>query len=563
MAAGWQWAGNGAGWTGRAGGPALRLTAAARPGPALPARRGGTCSARRAEAAGPAPGRTTSPRRGGRRSAAATMQAESGIVPDFEVGEEFHEEPKTYYELKSQPLKSSNSEHPGASKPPLSSSSMTSRILLRQQLMREQMQEQERREQQQKQQAAQFMQQRVPVSQTPAINVSVPTSLPPATQVPMEVLKVQTHLENPTKYHIQQAQRQQVKQYLSTTLANKHANQALSLPCPNQPGDHVMPPGTGSSAPNSPMAMLTLNSNCEKEMDDVIDDIISLESSYNEEILGLVDPALQMANTLPVSGNLIDLYGNQSMPPPGLNISNSCPANLPNIKRELTESEARALAKERQKKDNHNLIERRRRFNINDRIKELGTLIPKSNDPDMRWNKGTILKASVDYIRKLQREQQRTKELENRQKKLEHANRHLLLRIQELEMQARAHGLSLVPSTGLCSPDMVNRVIKQEPVLDNCTQEMMPHHTDLSCTTTLDLTDGTITFSDNLGNVTEPAGTYGVPAKMGSKLEDILMDDTLSPVGVTDPLLSSVSPGASKTSSRRSSVSMEDTDHAC
>lgn len=79
-------------------------------------------------------------------------------------------------------------------------------------------------------------------------------------------LQVQTHLENPTKYHIQQAQRQQVKQYLSTTLANKHANQALSLPCPNQPGDHVMPPGTGSSAPNSPMAMLTLNSNCEKEV---------------------------------------------------------------------------------------------------------------------------------------------------------------------------------------------------------------------------------------------------------------------------------------------------------
>lgn len=32
------------------------------------------------------------------------MQSESGIVPDFEVGEEFQEEPKTYYELKSQPL---------------------------------------------------------------------------------------------------------------------------------------------------------------------------------------------------------------------------------------------------------------------------------------------------------------------------------------------------------------------------------------------------------------------------------------------------------------------------
>ncbi|KAM8926803.1 microphthalmia-associated transcription factor isoform 7-T7 [Lycaon pictus] len=422
------------------------------------------------------------------------MQSESGIVPDFEVGEEFHEEPKTYYELKSQPLKSSSSEeHPGASKPPISSSSMTSRILLRQQLMREQMQEQERREQQQKLQAAQFMQQRVPVSQTPAINVSVPTTLPSATQVPMEVLK----------------------------------------------------------------------------MDDVIDDIISLESSYNEEILGLMDPALQMANTLPVSGNLIDLYGNQGLPPPGLTISNSCPANLPNIKRELTacifptESEARALAKERQKKDNHNLIERRRRFNINDRIKELGTLIPKSNDPDMRWNKGTILKASVDYIRKLQREQQRAKELENRQKKLEHANRHLLLRIQELEMQARAHGLSLIPSTGLCSPDLVNRIIKQEPTLENCNQDLLQHHADLPCTTTLDLTDGSITFNNNLGAGTESSQAYSVPTKMGSKLEDILMDDTLSPVGVTDPLLSSVSPGASKTSSRRSSMSMEETDHAC
>ncbi|KAM3914606.1 microphthalmia-associated transcription factor isoform 2-T2 [Leptodactylus fuscus] len=495
------------------------------------------------------------------------MQAESGIVPDFEVGEDFQEEPKTYYELKSQPLNYSSAEHPGASKPPLSSSNMTSRILLRQQLMREQMQEQERREQQQKQQAAQFMQQRVAASHTPAINVSVSTSLPTAAQVPMEVLKVQTHLENPTKYHIQQAQKQQVQQYLTTA---KHPSKALSLPCPNQPGDHIMPPGPGSSAPNSPMAMLTLSTTCEKEMDDVIDDIISLESSYNEEIL-MMDPTMQMANTiryagsflphLPVSASLIDIYGNQGMPAPGLNISNSCPANLPNIKRELTESEARALAKERQKKDNHNLIERRRRFNINDRIKELGTLIPKSNDPDMRWNKGTILKASVDYIRKLQREQQRSKELENKQKKLEHANRHLLLRIQELEMQARAHGLSIMPATGLCSSDLVSRVIKQEPMLDSCNQEMLQNHHELSGTSTLDLNDGTITFSNNIRNITDSPTAYSMPTKMGSKLEDIFMDDTLSP-RVHDTL-HSVSPGTSKANSRRSSISMEDNDHHC
>ncbi|KAK7916371.1 hypothetical protein WMY93_012132 [Mugilogobius chulae] len=224
----------------------------------------------------------------------------------------------------------------------------------------------------------------------------------------LEYSHYQPHLEN-SKYHLQQAQRQQVRQYLSTTLG-------------------------GSSAPNSPMALLTLGSNCEKEMDDVIDDIISLESSYSEEVLGLMDAGMQMNNGIPVSNNILDVYGNQGLPLPGLAISNSCP---PSLKREYTapgmkqvldktgscghyenyqrpegfpvEAEVRALAKERQKKDNHNLIERRRRFNINDRIKELGTLIPKSNDPDMRWNKGTILKASVDYIRKLQRDQQRPK----------------------------------------------------------------------------------------------------------------------------------------------------------
>lgn len=52
----------------------------------------------------------------------------------------------------------------------------------------------------------------------------------------------------------------------------------------------------------------------------------------------------------------------------------------------------------------------------------------------MRWNKGTILKASVDYIRKLQKEQQRSKEMELRQRKLEQANRSLQLRVQVGEL---------------------------------------------------------------------------------------------------------------------------------
>lgn len=34
------------------------------------------------------------------------------------------------------------------------------------------------------------------------------------------------------------------------------------------------------------------------QMDDVIEDIISLESSYNDDILGFMDAGLQMTNTV-------------------------------------------------------------------------------------------------------------------------------------------------------------------------------------------------------------------------------------------------------------------------
>ncbi|KAI5108994.1 microphthalmia-associated transcription factor isoform 1 [Silurus meridionalis] len=302
--------------------------------------------------------------------------------------------------------------------------------------------------------------------------------------------QVQTHLEGPNKYHLQQSPRQQVKHYLPSTLGAK-----LSPPLNVQHPEHGMPPGPGASAPNSPMALLTLSNNCEKE--------------------------------IPVSANLLDIYSNHALPPSGVSIGNSCSSNLPSVKREFSEAEVRALAKERQKKDNHNLIERRRRFNINDRIKELGMLIPKSNDPDMRWNKGTILKASVDYIRKLQREQQRAKELENRQKRLEHTNRHLLLRIQELEMQARAHGLAVGGSSALCSSELVTCSIKEEPIsYTSCSSELYtrPHlpSPDHSRPTTLDLNNGTISYSDSTteeaeeelyANHKEPTTKLDVPEK--------------------------------------------------
>ncbi|XP_060678479.1 transcription factor E3a isoform X2 [Hemiscyllium ocellatum] len=424
---------------------------------------------------------------------------------------------------------------------------MSSRVLLRQQLMREQTQEQERKEQQA---AALRQQERSPANLSRAINVAGP--LPTKAQVPVEVLKVQTHLENPTRYHIQQSQRQQVKQYLSTTMGGSSEGASPVLA-----GSHS--PRPAGSTPNSPMALLKIGANSEKEMDDVIDEIISLESSYNDDMMGLAKPVLQMPNTLPVSGNLLSIYTTQSLTNATVTISNSCPANLPNGK-DSADADVKALIKERQKKDNHNLIERRRRFNINDRIKELGAMIPKSNDPEARWNKGTILKASVDYIRKLQKESSRSKELEIRQKKLEHTNRNLLLRIQELEIQARVHGLSLSSPSGLNTAQLAAQVIKQEPSqgsqaavepprLPSVPQAVGPSM-DLGLDLGLGLSDQPLAF-DSMTDMP-------FPLKLDSGLGNILMDDLLSPVGTTDPLLSSVSPGVSKGSSRRSSFSMED-----
>lgn len=451
---------------------------------------------------------------------------------------------------------------------------MSSRVLLRQQLMREQAQEQERREAQQQASASQLR----ASDSTPAISVTLPPNAarPPPAQVPVEVLKVQTHLENPTKYHIQQAQRQQVKQYLSTTLGNNAVTQTLGVsPVPQSSSAPEVAP-TASSAPNSPMALLNIGSNKE-EIDDVIDDIISLESSFNDDIITLIDSGLQLPSTLP--GNLLDVYHSPGMAAPTLTVSNSCPADLPQIKREFTDADAKALMKERQKKDNHNLIERRRRFNINDRIKELGTLIPKSNDPyhndvsEMRWNKGTILKASVDYIRKLQKEQQRAKDIDMRQKKLEHANHSLMLRIQELEMQARLHGLSSepallhqqqqVPQSGPSLPLGAEGVSSQNLLGLGAAGLGQPLPTSFLSPPSSDSPAGvTISSPLDLGSLSfaELDDTSASALYPDVGLGDILMDDgcTLSPERMAEPLFSPLSPGASKTSSRRSSLEMDE-----
>ncbi|XP_017306303.2 transcription factor EB isoform X2 [Ictalurus punctatus] len=494
---------------------------------------------------------------------------------------------------------------------------MVSRVGMRQLLMREQMQQEEQRERQRHLHHIQHRPPGPPAS-SPAINA--PVHFPAPMQVPVEVLKVQTHLENPTDYHIRQSQRQQVKEYLSSTFAPKQAvsaaagvvhpsppsmpqcqsagaMQPLPSPCTSQ-----LVASAGNSAPNSPMAMLNISCSHEKEMEEVIEDIISMQSSY-DDIHNYGDPMVQMPNTLPLPSHL-DVYTGPGMAGHTIaTTSNSCPANL-HHKRELS---ARALAKERQKKDNHNLIERRRRFNINDRIKELGTMIPKTNDLDVRWNKGTILRASVDYIKRMQKDIQRTREVESNFKRMEVVNKQLWLRIQELEMQARMHGLPSTSPSGLNNIEPQNQFVKQENSPDELHHQRPPPHQPphlhsqppqlhpqqlhpqqlhpqasqlhpqqplqysavgstqpFNFSHSLDLCDGGMAgYADGmgcLGDLGSIGGTVGgTMVHAGKKSDMAWMDEALSPLG-TDPLLSAMSPEASVDSSRRSSFSIDDSD---
>ncbi|XP_037579168.1 transcription factor E3 [Dermacentor silvarum] len=270
----------------------------------------------------------------------------------------------------------------------------------------------------------------------------VPDTIPDNIQVPTQVLQVQSRLENPTRYHVEQSKRRQVKQYLT-------GSQPLSRPqlqhvASSAPGE-AFSPDSPASLPHSGSAA-TSNS----EFEDAFDDLSHFDG---EDFLSSLGAGQGGHATVPSS--LVEFE--EVWPGGGAKagaVSSSCPPDLALVKEEeLLENDLRALAKDRQKKDNHNMIERRRRFNINDRIKELGTLLPRTNDRhyelvrDIRQNKGTILKATVDYVRTLKKENDRIPLVEEKQRTLEQQNRQLLLRIQELEQTMQMHGIQLTSQT--------------------------------------------------------------------------------------------------------------------
>nr|XP_053631089.1 transcription factor EC-like isoform X4 [Cherax quadricarinatus] len=208
------------------------------------------------------------------------------------------------------------------------------------------------------------------------------------------------------------------------------------------------------------------------KVEDVIDEILNLEEGLDaadslktyDHQASTVPPALNSS----VPGSICDLLGlNGYMG----KTSNSCPSDVAQVKSEppVNDQQMVAFIKDRQKKDNHNMIERRRRFNINDRIKELATLLPKSNEPyfelvrDLRHNKGQILKASVDYIRRLKLDIEYNKEVEAKRRALEQQNRQLHLRIQELETKLRTNGIK-VEETNIDQSLLLSTLIKSEVV---------------------------------------------------------------------------------------------------
>jgi hypothetical protein len=313
-----------------------------------------------------------------------------------------------------------------------------SRTNLKQQLMKQQLLQQELREKQSQPRIGQSSQALQP--QHPNLQSLSLQQFPNVHNSHQMMQKVQQSqqmrgLENPTNYHVLQTQKQS-QHSLSCQPTQSEQQQVMpqlsSLSSTGPQSPFALSPDSPLSAPPSSVCSTS-------ELDDVFDVLGGFD---NQEMNQMVDEDIvgAIAATLPADINYYLESAPSTPTPKGGAVSSSCP--------QLTEQEMKAWQKDRQKKDNHNQIERRRRYNINDRIKELGTLLPKSEDSkhydlvkDMKQNKGTILKASVDYVRLLKRENTRLNEQEKKYKEMESNYRSLQMKFQDLELQLRSSSL--------------------------------------------------------------------------------------------------------------------------
>lgn len=449
--------------------------------------------------------------------------SESGVDLDFDIlspdGFDTQDDSEIFYELKSKALPSEDSSTLGLlldRKDPIKNmSNPMTRTNFKQQLQRQQLEQQDQLFQSHK-----VGQPDQPHSQSIAVpRTASPTTLPP--DVPSSVLQVKTQLENPTRYFIAQKQKRQLKEYLKTQgspsaagdLAVVSSASQPTLNAINQQAVAALSSGQLVGQSGSPMAVMSPDGNHATDVDNLLDDIISLESNAVDDNLPW-DATLTLGSVPQVAtSNVFDLYN-------GLGMStliqgpaaSSCPAVIKQESQELLLDHS--FTKDRQKKDNHNMIERRRRFNINDRIKELGTLLPKQ-DSDVRQNKGTILKASVDYIRKLKREQDRMRLVEEEKRNTEELNRRLLLRVQELEMHARAHGIPTTPLTSDTTTALLSTILTAKPTTD--VMQIKQEPVDSGCVATPCSRESQ-----------EPMEDYSLPSSCNPSPRSASMDDDMT-----------------------------------
>jgi len=274
-----------------------------------------------------------------------------------------------------------------------------------------------------------------------------------------------------------------------------------------------------------------------------LDKLLTTDATLDEGTvpdIKVMENDINMMNSEVNANSLLDFFNQITS-----KSSSSIATGMPIKEEPLTEEDLKALQKDRQKKDNHNLIERRRRYNINDRIKELGTLLPKENDEyfdlvrEVRQNKGSILKASVDYIRKLKVDQARTKFLEEKCRIQEYQTRKLIGKLQIYEKQLKLATTNNMKG-GLGAGRGVSTPAGAPSLLDNCSYSK------------------TLISSAQVKTMDMKEEKEEMCNLSGSELEDFMEEDN-HPVSSSDPMLSS--PAPSTLSSSPSSLYSSDTEN--
>ncbi|CAF0954804.1 unnamed protein product [Adineta steineri] len=361
-----------------------------------------------------------------------------------------------------------------------------------------------------------------------AKQVDAVTLLLKQTIAPAQLIQsVQTRLENPTRYHLEQMCRRQT--LVADDLSSTHTNM---LPQSHQQQQE-------ESSPDSEIT---------SEMDDQLND---------DTTCGSIDSAshgisISQRLSTPITGDHAgSVYLSSSISKDSNDSinhhSSSCPTNILSAKAKiglpLTDDEMRLVIRDRQKKDNHNMIERRRRFNINDRIKELGTLLPKGTDLDLKQNKGTILRASVDYIKILRRQYDNISLVEEKCQLLNEHNLQLLERVRELEKKCLINGIPVNSPRKSSSAISVTQsnMIKEEPSsvsssFNNATNPIVPPSTPIYATfDSYPPLDSLSVF-----RLVDDDSNDKISVSGNTNNNNI---DPLSPLGGHDPFLSSVSFG--------------------